>query len=98
MRGVRPGAPVNHSGRCHKAHIGASRRLALRALIRDCRRGRTYPLHPISSPDAYIHKSSSSKEVVATIDALGREQGGDSVVITMPRGSLDGRGAHGDAL
>jgi DNA-binding NarL/FixJ family response regulator len=39
--------------------------------------------------DAYIHKSSSSKEVVATIDALGHEQGGDNVVISLPRGSLE---------
>jgi DNA-binding NarL/FixJ family response regulator len=39
--------------------------------------------------DAYIHKSSSSKEVVATIDALGREPGGDNVVISLPRGSLE---------
>jgi DNA-binding NarL/FixJ family response regulator len=39
--------------------------------------------------DAYIHKSSSSKEVVATIDALGRDQGGDNVVISLPRGSLE---------
>jgi len=42
--------------------------------------------------DAYIHKSSSSKEVVATIDALGREQGGDNVVISMPPGSLERMG------
>jgi DNA-binding NarL/FixJ family response regulator len=34
--------------------------------------------------DAYIHKSSSSKDVVATIDALGRDQGGDNVVLSMP--------------
>src|SRR5215211_5171026 len=39
--------------------------------------------------DAYIHKSSSSEEVVATIDALGRGQGGDNVVISMPRGLLE---------
>src|SRR5215212_3633061 len=39
--------------------------------------------------DAYIHKSSSSKEVVATIDALGRDTGGDNVVISLPRGSLE---------
>ena len=39
--------------------------------------------------DAYIHKSSSSKEVVATIDALGREPGGDNVVISMPRNYLE---------
>ena len=47
--------------------------------------------------DAYIHKSSSSKEVVATIDALGHDQGGDNVVISMPRGSLErlGEGSMG---
>jgi DNA-binding NarL/FixJ family response regulator len=40
--------------------------------------------------DAYIHKSSSSEEVVATIDALGRDTGGDdNVVISMPRGFLE---------
>jgi len=39
--------------------------------------------------DAYIHKSSCSKEVVATIDALGREPGGDNVVISMPRNYLE---------
>jgi DNA-binding NarL/FixJ family response regulator len=47
--------------------------------------------------DAYIHKSSSSKEVVATIDALGREPGGDNVVISLPRSSLErlGEGSMG---
>src|SRR5215210_8381497 len=54
--GVRPGTPCNHpakkSGRCHKAQIGARMRLALRALLRVCRRGRAYPRHPISSPSA----------------------------------------------
>jgi DNA-binding NarL/FixJ family response regulator len=39
--------------------------------------------------DAYIHKSSSSKEVVTTIDAIRRDRGGDNVVISMPRGSLE---------
>jgi DNA-binding NarL/FixJ family response regulator len=39
--------------------------------------------------DAYIHKSSSSKEVVATIDAIGRDTGGDNMVISMPRGALE---------
>src|SRR5215216_7647410 len=42
--------------------------------------------------DAYIHKSSSSEEVVATIDALGRDTGGDNVVISMPRGFLERMG------
>jgi DNA-binding NarL/FixJ family response regulator len=47
--------------------------------------------------DAYIHKSSSSKEVVATIDALGHDQGGDNVVISLPRDSLErlGEGSMG---
>jgi DNA-binding NarL/FixJ family response regulator len=39
--------------------------------------------------DACMHKSSSSKEVVAAIDAIGRDRGGDNVVISMPRGSLE---------
>src|SRR5829696_8864113 len=39
--------------------------------------------------DAYIHKSSSSEEVVATIDALGRDTGGDNVVLSMPRGFFE---------
>jgi DNA-binding NarL/FixJ family response regulator len=39
--------------------------------------------------DAYIHKSSSSKDVVATIDALGHDTGGKNVVISMPRGFLE---------
>jgi DNA-binding NarL/FixJ family response regulator len=47
--------------------------------------------------DAYIHKSSSSKEVVATIDALGHDPGGDNVVISLPRDSLErlGEGSMG---
>jgi DNA-binding NarL/FixJ family response regulator len=47
--------------------------------------------------DAYIHKSSSSKEVVTTIDTLGRDQGGDNVVISLPRASLErlGEGSMG---
>jgi two-component system, NarL family, nitrate/nitrite response regulator NarL len=42
--------------------------------------------------DAYIHKSSSSEEVVATLDALGRDAGGDNVVISIPRNSLERMG------
>jgi DNA-binding NarL/FixJ family response regulator len=39
--------------------------------------------------DAYIHKTSSSEELVATIDALMREPGGENTVVSMPRGSLE---------
>jgi DNA-binding NarL/FixJ family response regulator len=39
--------------------------------------------------DAYIHKTSSSEELIATIDAVSREPGGDNVVISMPRGLLE---------
>ena len=42
--------------------------------------------------DAYIHKSSSSEELVATIDALMREPYGENMVISMPRGSLERMG------
>jgi DNA-binding NarL/FixJ family response regulator len=48
--------------------------------------------------DAYIHKSSSADELVATIDALMREPDGENVVISMPRGSLErmGEGPMGE--
>jgi DNA-binding NarL/FixJ family response regulator len=48
--------------------------------------------------DAYIHKSSSSEEVVATIDAVGREPGGENTVVSMSRGSLErmGEGSVGE--
>src|SRR5215204_1923468 len=39
--------------------------------------------------DAYIHKSSSSEELIATIGVLSRDSGGDNVVISMPRGLLE---------
>src|SRR5215203_6607468 len=39
--------------------------------------------------DAYLHKSSSSEELIATISALSRDVGGGNVVISMPRGSLE---------
>ena len=39
--------------------------------------------------DAYVHKSSSAEELVATIDDLGRDPGGDNMVLSMPRGSLE---------
>jgi two-component system nitrate/nitrite response regulator NarL len=48
--------------------------------------------------DAYIHKSSSADELVATIDALMREPDGENVLISMPRGSLErmGEGPMGE--
>jgi DNA-binding NarL/FixJ family response regulator len=39
--------------------------------------------------DAYIQKTYSSEELVATIDALMREPGGENTVVSMPRGSLE---------
>ena len=39
--------------------------------------------------DAYVHKSSSSEELLATIDALSRDPGGENVVVSMPRGLLE---------
>jgi DNA-binding NarL/FixJ family response regulator len=38
--------------------------------------------------DAYIHKSSSAEELIATLEAKSREPGGENMVISMPRGSL----------
>ena len=39
--------------------------------------------------DAYIHKSSSAEDLVATLEAeAGREPGGENVVVSMPRGLL----------
>jgi DNA-binding NarL/FixJ family response regulator len=38
---------------------------------------------------AYLHKSSSSADLLATIDALSRNPGGDNVVVSMPRGLLE---------
>jgi len=38
---------------------------------------------------AYLHKSSSSEELIATISALSRDEGGGNVVISMPRGLLE---------
>jgi DNA-binding NarL/FixJ family response regulator len=48
--------------------------------------------------DAYIHKSSSEEELVATIEALAREPEGKDTVVSMPRGSLErmGDGPMGD--
>ena len=42
--------------------------------------------------DAYIHKSSSEEELVATIEALTHDPGGGDMVISLPRGSLERMG------
>jgi DNA-binding NarL/FixJ family response regulator len=42
--------------------------------------------------DAYIHKSSSSEELLATIDAASREPNGENVVVSMPRSLLERMG------
>jgi DNA-binding NarL/FixJ family response regulator len=42
--------------------------------------------------DAYIHKTSSARELVATIVALMREPIGENTVVSMPRGSLERMG------
>jgi DNA-binding NarL/FixJ family response regulator len=42
--------------------------------------------------DAYIHKTSSSEELVAIIEALVREPAEDNTVVSMPRGSLERMG------
>jgi two-component system nitrate/nitrite response regulator NarL len=39
--------------------------------------------------DAFIHKSSSADELVATLEAKSREPGGKNVVVSMPRGLLE---------
>src|SRR5918993_440242 len=39
--------------------------------------------------DAYIHKSSSAEELIATIGTLSREPGGENVVVSMPRSLLE---------
>jgi DNA-binding NarL/FixJ family response regulator len=39
--------------------------------------------------DAYVHKSSSVEELLATVSALSREPGRGNVVVSMPRGSLE---------
>jgi DNA-binding NarL/FixJ family response regulator len=39
--------------------------------------------------DAYIHKSSSSEELIATINATSRDPRGDNMVVSMPRGLLE---------
>ena len=42
--------------------------------------------------DAYIHKTSTAQELVATIEALMRGPNGENTVISMPRGSLERMG------
>ena len=39
--------------------------------------------------DAYLHKSSSADELVATLGAVTRDPGGGNAVISMPRGLLE---------
>ena len=39
--------------------------------------------------DAYIHKSSSAEELVATLEAKSREPVGENVVVSMPRNLLE---------
>ena len=39
--------------------------------------------------DAYLHKSNSAEELVATLEAKSREPGGENVVLSMPRGLLE---------
>ena len=39
--------------------------------------------------DAYLHKSSSAQDLIATIYAISREPGEANVVISMPRGMLE---------
>jgi DNA-binding NarL/FixJ family response regulator len=38
--------------------------------------------------DAYLHKSFSAEELVATVEAVTRDPGGQNAVVTMPRGLL----------
>lgn len=38
--------------------------------------------------DAYIHKTASSEELLATVDSLSRRADGSNVVVSMPRGLL----------
>jgi DNA-binding NarL/FixJ family response regulator len=41
---------------------------------------------------AYIHKSSSSEDLLATIEAASRNPGGENAVVSMPRGLLERMG------
>jgi DNA-binding NarL/FixJ family response regulator len=48
---------------------------------------------------AYVHKSSSVDELLATVSTLSRDPEGDNVVVSMPRGSLERLGdGHESAL
>jgi DNA-binding NarL/FixJ family response regulator len=38
---------------------------------------------------AYLHKSSSAEELIATIDRISRDPGGQNMVVSMPRGMLE---------
>ena len=42
--------------------------------------------------DAYLHKTSSTQELIATIEAASRHPGGSNVVVSMPRGLLERMG------
>jgi two-component system nitrate/nitrite response regulator NarL len=42
--------------------------------------------------DAYLHKTSSTQELIATIEAASRYPGGNNVVVLMPRGLLERMG------
>ena len=39
--------------------------------------------------DAYVHKSASSRDLIATIDSLSQDPGGDNVVVCLPRSALE---------
>ena len=39
--------------------------------------------------DAYLHKTSSTEELLATVDAASRDPGGGNVVVSMPRGLIE---------
>jgi DNA-binding NarL/FixJ family response regulator len=41
---------------------------------------------------AYLHKSSSSEELLATLDVLSRTPDGDNVVVSLPRGLVERMG------
>ena len=41
---------------------------------------------------AYLHKTSSTQELIATIEAASRHPGGSNVVVSMPRGLLERMG------
>ena len=49
--------------------------------------------------DAYVHKSSSTEDLLAIVSALSRNPEGDNVVVSMPRDSLERIGdGHESAL